>query len=263
MTFLRVAVVGAGAIGSSVAEGLASGAVPAAILSGVIVRRPESAAEHPTLTLEQALVTSDLIVECASVAAVATIGPRVIDAGKDLLVTSVGALADAALRRRLLDDGPGRTFVTTGAIGGLDLLAAASRGDGLHTVRLTTTKAPSTVVQPWMSAEERDRILTTEVPIEAYSGTVQDAIRLFPKSLNVAVSLALATRLWDSAVVTMIADPAAELTTHRIVASGRSGDYDFTIRNLPHPANPATSAIVPQAVLAGIARLAKPCGSFA
>lgn len=262
MTFLRVSVVGAGAIGSRVAAAIASGAVPGATLSGVVVRRTGSATGYPTLPLEEALAASDLIVECASVPAVATIGPRVIDAGKDLLVTSVGALADAALRARLLEGGPGRTFVTTGAIGGLDLLAAASRGDGLDTVSLTTTKAPSTVAQPWMSDGERNRILTTKGSLEVYSGTVTDAIRLFPKSLNVAVALALATRMWDSVAVTMVAAPT-ELTTHRIVASGRAGDYDFTIRNLPHPDNHATSGIVPEAVLAGIARLARPSGSFA
>ena len=258
-----MSIVGAGAIGAAVAGALASGAVPGARLDGVIVRRPESAAEHglTAITLEDALASSDLVVECAGVPAVATVGPRVIDAGRDLLVTSVGALADAGLRTRLLG-GPGRMFVTTGAIGGLDLLAAASRSNGLDTVAFTTTKAPSTVVQPWMSDDERERVLTAPGRVDVYTGTVTDAIAKFPKSLNVAVALAVATGMWNEFSVTMVADPAAALTTHHIVASGRAGNYEFTIQNHPHPNNPATSGIVPTAVIAGIARLARPSGSF-
>lgn len=264
MTSLRVAVVGAGAIGSAVAGALSRGEVSGAELGGVIVRRPESAIEQgfAPVTLQDALATCDLVVECAGVSAVSEYGPAVIEAGRDFLVSSVGALVDTQLRERLLA-GPGRLRVTTGAIGGLDLLAAASRDGGLDAVRLTTTKAPSTVVQPWMSDEERDRVLTTPGRLDVYTGTVADAIARFPKSLNVAVALAVATGMWDDVSVMMAADPAATLTTHHIEARGSAGEYEFTIRNLPHPDNPATSGIVPHAVLAGIARLARPTGSFA
>lgn len=264
MTDLRVSVVGAGAIGGAVARAVASGAVPGASLDGVIVRRPESVTGQglTPITLEDAIASSDLVVECAGVPAVASVGPTVIGAGRTFLVTSVGALVDPELRGRLLA-GPGTLRVTTGAIGGLDLLAAASRDGGLDTITLTTTKAPSTVVQPWMGDDERERVLSTPGRLDVYTGTVADAIAKFPKSLNVAVALAVATNMWDDVTVTMAADPAATLTTHHIVATGRVGDYEFTIRNLPHPQNPATSGIVPSAVLAGIARLATPSGSFA
>lgn len=264
MKTLRVTVVGAGAIGSEVARTIDSGAVPATSLAGVVVRRPESATEagFTAITLEDALHSSDLVVECAGVPAVAQVGSAVIAAGRDLLVASVGALADQGMRESLLA-GPGRLFVTTGAIGGLDLLSAASRDGGLDTVALTTSKTPSTVVQPWMSHEERGRVLSARRPLGVYTGTVADAIAKFPKSLNVAVALAVATSMWDGVTVAMVADPAATLTTHRIVASGAAGKYEFTISNRPHPDNPATSGILPSAVLAGIARLARPSGSFA
>lgn len=260
---MRVAVVGAGAIGSAVAREIDSGAISGASLDGVVVRRPETATAlgFKALTIEDALAASNLIVECAGVNAVESIGPRVIEAGKDFLVASAGALANAALRTRLLA-GPGRLFVTTGAIGGLDLLAAAHRNAGLDTVVLRTTKAPATVVQSWMSDDERERILSTRQAIDVYTGGVTDAIAKFPKSLNVAVAVAIATNMWSDVTVTLIADPAATLTTHHIIASGRAGNYEFTIRNLPHPDNPATSGIVPHAILSGIAKLARPAGSI-
>ncbi len=258
-TVLRVAVLGYGAIGSTVTAAIADGKVQNAVLAGVIVRRPNSTdvTHSPTLSLDDALGCSDLIVECAGVDAVKVEGLRVIEAGVDLLVSSVGALVDETFRRRMLTGGPGRCFVTSGAMGGLDVLGAASRDGGLSAATLVTTKAPAAVIQPWMSEKERDDILHTAEPITVFRGSVKEAIRLFPRSLNVAVALALTTGLWDELTITMLADPNVTLTTHAVSASGTSGDYEFTMRHTPHPQNPATSEVVPAALLQDIARLAQ------
>ena len=152
-TLLRVSVLGYGAIGSTVASAIAAGKVENAVLAGVIVRRPDAVDITPfsTLTLDEALLCSDLIVECAGVDAVHSEGLRVVESGIDLLVSSVGALVDEPFRRRMLTGGPGRCSVTSGAMGGLDVLGAASRDGGLSTVTLVTTKSPAAVIQPWMS----------------------------------------------------------------------------------------------------------------
>ena len=256
---LRVTVLGMGAIGTAVATALASGELQNARLAGVIVRRPDAreAQAFPVIDLEEALRSSDLVAECAGVPAVQVEGVRVIEAGIDLLVSSVGALVDEPFRKRMLTQGPGRCFTTSGAIGGLDVLSAASRGGGLSAAQLVTTKAPAAVVQEWMSEGQRRDMMEAAGPITAFSGNVKEAINLFPRSLNIAVALALATDLWDELVVTMVADPDAALTTHAVSASGGSGDYEFTIRNRPHPHNPATSGVVPAAVLNDIERLAR------
>lgn len=261
---LRVTVLGVGAIGRTVASALSEGTVKNAHLAGVITRRPgapEIATFH-VLSLEEALQCSDLIVECASVGAVRHNGIRIIDAGVNLLISSVGALVDDAFRAQILPDdttnqsrrGAGRCIVTSGAIGGLDVLGAASRDGGLSTVSLVTTKAPMSVVQSWMSDAERENLVSTTEPTTVFSGNVREAIRLFPQSLNIAVALALTTNLWEELTVTMVADPAATLTTHSVNASGASGDYEFITRNRPHPDNPATSGVVPAALLQDIER---------
>ncbi len=255
---LRVTVLGFGAIGSTVAAALAAGTVKNAQLAGVVVRRPDAPelAGYPVLSLRDALLHSDVVVECASVEAVLEEGPKVIDSGVTLLVSSVGALMDEQFRKQLMSGGPGRCVVTTGAMGGLDVLGAAARDGGLSEATLTSTKSPAAVVQPWMTEKERDSVLSADSPVIVFSGSVQDAIAKFPRSLNVAVALALATGLWDELIVTMVADPHAPLTTHAVTAKGTSGDYEFTMRHKPHPHNPATSGIVPAALLQEIEELA-------
>lgn len=256
---LRVAVLGFGAIGRTVASALSQGAVKNARLTGIVTRRPQTVdvEAFQVFSLDEALECSDLVVECASVGAVQSEGLRIINAGVDLLVSSVGALVDDTFRARLRPDdmtdhmarGLGRCLVTSGAMGGLDVLGAAARDGGLSEASLTTTKAPVAVAQSWMTESEREALESATEPVTVFRGNVREAITLFPKSLNVAVALALTTNLWEKLTVTMVADPGATLTTHAVKASGTSGDYDFTMRHRPHPDNPATSGVVPEALL--------------
>ena len=251
----RIGIIGFGAIGARVAEDIASGKVVGAELAGIISRSITAAGgtaverPYPALTLNQAIECCDLIVECAGQPAVVDHAETILNAGVDLLITSIGALADKELAKRLNGCGPGRLFMTSGAVGGLDLLGAGAREAAFESVVVSTTKLPETLVQPWMEHAETQRIRTTEKPLEVFLGSAQEAARLFPRSLNVAAAVAEAVGDWDSVQVRLTADPAAALTTHVIEATGPSGEYKFEIRNNPSPDNPRTSGIVPFAVL--------------
>lgn len=261
---LRVAVLGFGAIGTRVAAALAAGEVPGAQLVGVITRSPERVAPHGhrVLSLDEASMECDLVVECAGVSMLREAGPALIAAGVDLLPASLGALADPLLRAQLLDSGPGRCFLTAGAIGGLELLSAAARDGGLDSVSLTSTKRAATLEQPWMSPELVQRLHDSREAFTLFEGSVGEAIELFPASLNIGVALAAATAMWQETRVRLVADPDALLTNHRIRASGPSGDYDFSITNKPLPDSPRSSAVVSAALLRGVGHLARPSGSF-
>ncbi|MBL3682692.1 DUF108 domain-containing protein [Leucobacter aridicollis] len=272
---LSVAVVGSGAIGARVIAELAAGNVPGATLAGVVTRRADALTEavgqlSAGITdfgedLDAAIRASDLVVECAGIAAAQTIGSRVIAAGRDLLIVSIGALADPA-SRDALTGGPGVLRLATGAIGGLDLLAAAARPggieDGITSASLTSTKGAASLVQPWMDVEEAQKLETATGPFALFEGTVADAIELYPGSLNVACALAHATGLWGETRVRLVADPAAERTTHEIVAAGAAGEYRFVMTNAVSEANPTSSAVVAETVLRGIATLAGPGATF-
>ena len=251
---MRVALIGLGGIGSGVGEALRSGTLPRVKLVGAIVRTPGSAkrAGIPELSLDAALAEAALFVECAGGDAVRQYGPAIIAAGKDMLVVSVGALADPELREKLVAGGPGRLFITNGAIGGLDLLAGVAINGGVDHVSLVTRKLPETLVQPWMSEQEAAQLRKTEVPVTVFEGSVSEAIKLFPHTLNVAVALAHTTNLWETASVHLIADPAAISINHEITATGRVGSYEFSITNEPQWETSTTSGVVAGSVLSGI-----------
>lgn len=246
-----VGLIGYGAIGRVVAHALADGRVPGATLACVVDRHGAA----PRETIDDALQRCDLIVEVASQQAVREYGRRVLDAGADLLVVSIGALAEPVFAECLLAPARGRLYFTPGAIGGLDLLAASRALGPFEHVTLTTTKRPATLVQPWMDHSTREALLNAAGPLEVYRGTAVDVPAHFPKSTNVAAAVALAVRSWNDITVSVCADPAAALTTHVIDATGPHGSYHFEIRNVPDETTPATSKVVPHAVLQTIAKI--------
>jgi aspartate dehydrogenase len=103
-----------------------------------------------------------------------------------------------------------------------------------------------------MDEEERARLRTLTAPAELMRGSPATIAKAFPKSANVAASVATAAGNWDIVEAVVRADPACTDTTHRIEVESDAGTHSFQIRNAPSPDNPATSALVPHAVLRGI-----------
>lgn len=251
----RVVVAGHGVIGSCVAGELAKGGVPGAALVGIVDGRVLSDPPAPQVTLEEALQIADVVVECAGQPAVHEMADLVLGSGVDLVVTSVGALLDQRLGPRLGSLGPGRLLGTHGAVGGLDLLASVARAGGLDTVRVRTTKKSAVLVREWMSEERTAEIMAAETPIVVFSGSADEAARLFPDSLNVVAAVATAVGSTDIVDVELVGDRAVPRTTHEITASGALGEYHFTIRNAPSADNPRTSAVTAWSVLHTVASL--------
>lgn len=253
---LRVAVLGKGAIGGPVARALRDGGIPGAALAGVVdscggVRTDTGAA----FGLDDLPAMADLVVEAAGQPALAAAGPRIIAAGVDLLILSLGALADPVTRAGLTA-GPGRLYLSTGAIGGLDLLRAVSDSGVLEQVTIETTKLPSTLVQDWMSADERETLLAATGRVEVLRGSPARIAQAFPRSANVAIAVATAAGDWDRVQAAVFADPDCRVSTHAITVEAQTGSYRFEIRNQPSPDNPATSGLVPYAVLRAVRDMA-------
>jgi len=184
---------------------------------------------------------TDIVVEAASIEAVRQYAEKIVSSGKDMVVLSVGALLDEEFRTRLVSAAKAqgsRIVVPSGAIGGLDVLKAAAIG-GLQSVVITTTKNPKSL--------GGGRVTGKTVVFE---GNVRDAVRLFPKNINVAASVAIASGA--DVKVRIVADPAAETNTHEIVARGAFGEMKIMVSNVPSPDNPKTSYLAALSVMRSI-----------
>jgi aspartate dehydrogenase len=251
----KVGVIGVGAIGRSVIEVLARGGVAGAELACVVNLHPVPGLTVPQVSIGEAIRTCDVIVECADQVVVSQYAVKILQDGVDLLVSSVGAFADEDLLTKVLAAGPGRLLFTSGAVGGVDLLANAAAEAPLERVKITSHKLPSSLLQPWMDNAAQEAISSTIEPLEIFHGSAREAARFFPRSLNVAATVAFAVGDFDLVEVSLVADPAAELTTHVIEAEGPTGSYRFEIANRPSPYNPRTSGVVPHAVLRSLSVL--------
>jgi aspartate dehydrogenase len=181
----------------------------------------------------------DLVVEAASISAVRDYGKAVLSKGRDLLVLSVGALLDDELRESMLVVARKtgcRIIVPSGAIGGLDLLKSASVGD-IQEVVLTTTKNPA-------SLDEVGDLGKRKVVFE---GNADEAIEQFPKNINVAAAISLASGA--KLRVRIVADPRVSTNTHEIKAKGAFGEMVLRVSNVPSPDNPKTSYLAALSVI--------------
>jgi aspartate dehydrogenase len=245
----RVGLLGCGAIGrliASRAEGFS--------VAAVYDRDPERARElgarsGATVFDSIAAFTAadvDLVVEAASVGAVREHAEAVLEAGRDLVVMSVGALADPAFLARLrgaaLASGR-RVHVPSGAVMGLDNLKVGRIG-GIDRLVLRTTKAPAAL---GLAATER---------VLVFRGPAEECVRAYPRNINVAAAIALAAG--RPIEVELWADPAVDRNVHEICAEGAFGDAYLRIRNVPSPENPATSYLAALSVLALLRNMAEP-----
>ncbi len=230
-------------------------------LDAVLTRRPLESPPLRAFTAVADLIAARpaLVVECASHEAVRETVPALLAAGIDVVVTSIGALADAGLVAALdaaAAAGNARLTVASGAIGGLDALRAA-RLAGLDRVVYEGRKPPLA----WRGTPAEQAVdlgrLTAEAVI--YEGTAQGSAVLYPKNANVTAAVALAGVGFERTQVRLIADPAATGNGHALWAEGAFGRFRITLDNAPLPDNPKTSWLaalsVEREVLAHFSRL--------
>lgn len=205
---MRYGIVGYGRIGKRLASRL-PGAVAiverGATLDALISARPE------------------VVVECASAAALAEYGPAILAAGIDLVPLSLTALADPEVEQRLMaaaKAGPGRLELAPGAIGTLDLLATA-REDGLRRVVYRQLKSPAMWrLTPAATLADLAAIRGRQV---FFKGSVRELARLMPDNLNTSVGVALAGLGLDATEAELVADPAISETGHELEVHAAPG----------------------------------------
>jgi aspartate dehydrogenase len=228
---IRIGIIGCGAIGGLIARAFENGLIMCdeLILFDIKTEKAERLQQSLHIATrrvqgieEMIEAKPTIIVEAASQQAVSQYASLITSAGIQMIVMSVGSLLDMKLKND-------RIHVSSGAIGGLDAISSAALA-GIEKVVLTTRKSPKTLD----INNKRAKVL--------YEGNAQGAVRLFPKEMNVAATLALAVSP-NKVEVKVVSDPEADKNVHEVTVKWRNGNMFFKFENDPHPENPKTSAL--------------------
>jgi len=227
----KVGIIGCGAIGTIISGAIEKGLVKCdeLILYDRNMERAEKIKNslHVPVTvvedLEEMLkLKPAVIVEAASQQAVRDYIAKILAENIELIVMSVGALLDLKLKSN-------KIYIPSGAIGGLDAISSAAIA-GIDEVVLTTRKNPKALDMD----NEEEKIV--------YEGCAEEAVRRFPREMNVAATLALTTQP-EKVRVQVISDPKVDKNVHEIKIKWKYGDMQLKFANDPHPKNPRTSAL--------------------
>ena len=261
---LRVGLIGYGSIGRRLGQAIVAGEAGRCELAGVLVRNPDKVADDvssrpPCLVTDDAadfLATAmDMVVEVAGHDALKAYAEDVLRQGKDLLVISVGAFADPAFQLRVertAHDYNRRLYIATGAIAGLDAIAAAAVG-GLESVTHSVRKPPRGLLPP----EEAAEVEGSGEPRELYRGPAREAAVRFPENVNVAAAVSLAGLGLDRTTVRVVADPGVVRNTHEIEAWGEFGELRVLLQNIPSE-NPKTGRLTAMSIIKALRNLTAP-----
>jgi aspartate dehydrogenase len=257
----RIAVIGYGAVADEMVRCLETRGELAA-LAGILAR-PERLAELTRKAAGRFAVVDalprlldlqpDIVVEAAGHAAVVRFGSDILAQGFDLMIASVGALADRELARALVAAArPGtELWIASGAVAGIDGLLAA-RNAGLRSVTYTSLKEPKawngTPAQELLQGLLGESAKTRRVIF--FRGNAREAALQFPQNANVAATIALASLGLDRTRVQLGSDPQVAGPLGIIEADGDFGRFNFEILALASATNPKTSALTGHSMVA-------------
>jgi aspartate dehydrogenase len=263
MPTVRVAIAGLGAIGRVLARALRDG-VAGVELACVSARDAGKAhafldAERiacPVVALGEIPGHADLAVECAPAAVLESICRPMLEAGRQVMVLSCGALLPRPDLIELAKAHGGRILVPTGGLLGLDAVAAAAEGR-ISSVRMTTRKPPNGLAGAPHLVANGISVEGLDAPKLVFSGSAREAAAGFPANVNVAAALSLAGIGPDRTMIDIWADPGVTRNCHAIEVEADSARFTLTIENAPSE-NPKTGRIVALSVIAALRKLNAP-----
>ncbi|GGF54138.1 putative L-aspartate dehydrogenase [Azorhizobium oxalatiphilum] len=258
---MKVGIIGYGAMGAAFRSVLEDEGGKVTAVLGRASSLARTRAELPTSVLVTDDVAAfcaavDVAVECAGHEGLRLHGPRVLAAGIDLVVASVGALADApteAALRAAAETG-GRLVIPAGALAGLDALSAA-RAAGLEEVRYTSRKAP----RAWRGTKAETMIdldAVTQATV-FFEGSAREAALAFPQNANVVAAAALAGAGFEATRVALMADPQTSANRHQLEARGAFGELSLQVLARTLEANPKTSLLAPLSLVRAVLNLGR------
>lgn len=259
----RIGIVGCGAIGRAILKVADEGKLNVDV-AGVTTRTEASgreflsslAHEVPLLSLDRLIDASDLVIEAAGADVVPSLAEATFDAGKDLMLISIGALIrHPEIMERSRATGC-RLLMPSGAIIGLDGIKSASVGHIDH-VTMVSRKGPASLDgAPHVVKNKIDLWSLTE-ETEIFSGSATEACVGFPANLNVSAAVSFAGVGPDRTTVKMVAVPGLTRNCHDIEVEGEFGLMRLHLENIPSE-NPKTGKLTAMSIIRTIQQAVDP-----
>lgn len=198
----------------------------------------------------------DYTVEIAGIPAAKAYGEEILKNVSDFIIVSVGSLDDEDFKNKLVnaaEESGHRLYIPNGAVGGFDLMQIFSLM-GAKSASIESTKAPRSLNgAPYLEGRE---LSETEEEL-VFKGNVKDAIKGFPKNVNVAVATALASD-FENTEVRIRSVPNKTENSHAITLEGENMKAEIKITATPDPVNPKSSVSAAWSVVALLKNLASP-----
>ncbi|MAH21606.1 MAG: aspartate dehydrogenase [Thaumarchaeota archaeon] len=269
---IHAGMIGCGAIGTTLAGAIQDGKAGDVHLDVVYDVLPESAsqlvvkfnAEKPHIAanigefLDHRGIT--LVIEAAGQQVAKEMVPMALKAGKNVMLMSVGALADPALLDEIYRTASAvglKVYVPSGAITGLDGVKAALIA-GIDDAMIVSSKPPEALRGAPFIVEngiELDKVKSRQ---KIFEGNALEAARGFPQNLNVAISLSLAGIGPSKTKVVLVADPSLKKNVHEITVRGPFGVVTAKTENSALPGNPKTSWLAALSAIRKLRDLSEP-----
>ena len=211
----------------------------------------------PVLPLSELGACADIVVECAPAHLLREIAEPALGRGRLVMVLSCGALLDNFDLVELARRHGGRILVPTGALLGLDAVAAAAEGE-ISSVHMITRKPPGGLIgAPYLVAHGIGIDNLSEAK-RVFTGNAREAARGFPANVNVVAALALAGIGPERTTIEIWADPSVNRNIHKIEVEADAARFSMQIENVPSAENPKTGRLTPLSVVAALKKLTSP-----
>ena len=204
------------------------------------------------LPMELLIKRCDLVIEAASKYVSYEVARKALSLGKDVMVMSVGGILGkekeifelARTHRCCL-------YLPSGGVVGIDGLKAAAVGK-IHRVTLTTRKPPQGFEDAPYVIKHGIHLKNLKQEKVLFEGDAAEAVRGFPKNINVSATLSLVGLGAKKTKVRIIASPHMLVNVHEVYVQGDFGSFYTRTENFPSEQNPKTSRL---AILSAVATL--------
>ncbi len=208
-------------------------------------------------SVEEELYHCDLVIEAATQDVAKDILIKTASRGVDIMLTSVGALVDDEFRNMVFEKAKNceaKIFIPTGALCGIDGLRAASN-DYLSKVEIVVTAGIETLGEVKYFKEQGVDVTKLNQKVTLYSGPAREAVKLFPRNVNMAATVSILGVGFDKTIVSIVFDPDAKTNRYDLIVEGNFGKSVCTTSNVYIENSPYNSTLSSLATISALKRI--------